>query len=603
MNAEIKCKPNSLDLKEKMILYKNNIINIVLNCFKKKFHIRKFEIKIIDMLTFCILFLLQIEHSYAHNNGIYQSYAVSSELPIASEIGVKIMERGGNAVDAAIGICIAIGIENAFSSGIGGGGFALVKKRGESEPAYMLDFREKSGENFVLSDYIKNPEKTSVGGAAVAIPSEVRGLKHLHDKMGKLPWSKLFTECIELCKNFRVSKEIKKRIERHKEFILKDRGLSEIYSRNGVLLSEGDYIERKNYMKTLEIISKDPESFYVGDLSKHMIKSINSNGGNVTERDFENVQPVERKVITEKYKDYNVYTTSLPSSGALVIKALKLLERYDLVEIYKTSKKNNKARHIHLLVEILKFVMSQRGIMGDPKYLPAFNTVTEDLFGKTNLDIIFKKLNTEKTLKFEEYNVNEFNVVDHGTTHINVVDKDGLAVALTSTINLEWGAKFMDPITGIIFNNQIDDFYFPKSFDENSRVANIAGPNKIPLSSIAPVILENKEEMILLGAAGGIRIPTSIIEVLFWLSLDFDLKQAIDKPRLHHQLDPNVLYVEWSEDAKVQEYLRSLGHKVETSNTNSIFTSVQGIKIDYKNNKKRIHAVSDKRKGGMTAGK
>lgn len=556
------------------------------------------------MFTFCILLLLHFTEpvTIGNSSGLYQKYAVSSELPEASKIGVKILEKGGNAVDAAIGVCIAVGIVNAFSSGIGGGGFALVKKKGENEIAYTLDFREKSGEHFIIEDYIKDKNKRVIGGSAVGVPAEIRGLKHLHDKFGKIPWKDLFIDCIELCKGFVVSKELKKRLERHESHILNDAGLKEIYSKNGILLREGDIVKRLNYMKTLELVSKDPELFYKGSIAKSLINSIKKNGGHLTENDFLNVRPIERKVISEKYKNYTVYTTPLPSSGTLVIAALKLLEKYSLDDFYNQNSEK-KARHVHLLVEILKFVMARRGELGDPRYLPIFNTIAEDLYSQKNIDKIYKKLNIEKTLKIEEYNVNKYNVTDSGTTHINVIDQDGLAISLTSTINLEWGAKFMDPETGIILNNQIDDFYFPELVNEDRKVPNIAGPNKIPLSSASPIILENQSEMLILGAAGGIRIPTSIIEVLFWLSLDLDLKSAIEKPRLHHQLDPNILYVEWSENNSVMEYLKSLGHVVEVSSTNSIFTSVQGIIARYNKDNVSILAVSDPRKGGQPAGK
>lgn len=582
--------------------YKQDLSGKVFRCFKNIYYMKKTNNLIFEMLLFLLLIFLQVVQLTFNNQEYYTNFAVSSELPQASEIGLKLLNRGGNAIDAAIATCIAVGIVNAFSSGLGGGGFVLIKKKGLDEEPFMLDFRERAGENFKLNEYINNKTASSLGGTAVGVPAEIKGLFHIHKKFGRLPWKDLFKECIELCKGFSVTKELEKRLIRHNFEILKDPGLREIYSKNGQVLKEGDIVVRENYMRTLKILANNPNDFYQGEIAEALLESINKNGGNITKKDFLNVKPIQRTVIVDKFKDYKVYATSLPSSGVLVVEALKLLEFFDIKKIFEDSKKNNSYQHIHILVEILKFVMARRGELGDPDFLPNHEEVVKHLLSKENLTNIYKKIDVNSTLGFNQYNVDKTNVVDGGTTHINVVDTDGMIVSLTSTINLEWGAKFMDPVTGIILNNQIDDFYFPKDPNADLSSPNIGKPEKIPLSSASPLILEKDNELIVLGAAGGIRIPTSIIEVVFWISLGFSLREAIEKPRLHHQLDPHVLFVEYSESPDVIKYLEKLKHTVKISETNSIFTSVQGIQINYRLSSKNIYAISDHRKGGRAAG-
>ncbi|EQB61169.1 gamma glutamyl transpeptidase [Vairimorpha apis BRL 01] len=248
--------------------------------------------------------------------------------------------------------------------------------------------------------------------------------------------------------------------------------------------------------------------------------------------------------------------------------------------------------------------MKDRGKLGDPKFLKHYQETLEDIKNLKHIEILKKKIKIDKVLTEQDYISNKFNVIDSGTTHINVIDSNDLITTITSTVNLEFGAKIMDPVTGIILNNQMDDFYYPDNINilqEVSNVPNLARAKQIPLSSAAPVILENNDEAIILGAAGGIRIPTSIIEVIFWLTLGFNLDDAINKPRFHHQSSPNVVYVESSEKASVINYLKNLGHVLEVSITNTVFTSVQGIIVKGFSNK-IIHAVSDVRKGGKSAG-
>ncbi|KAF9762126.1 Glutathione hydrolase proenzyme 2 [Nosema granulosis] len=535
----------------------------------------------------------------------YRKHAVSSEVPIASDVGLKILKMGGNAVDAAIATCIVVGVVNSFSSGLGGGGFMLIKKIGNKQSATMIDFRETAPSNLSVDLLSRDSILSKEGGLAVGIPGEIKGLSYAHKKFGKLPWNVIIRECINVANGFTVTHELQKRLEKFESHVKKDRGMSEIYTINGKLVKKGDFIGRPNLSKTLEVLAENPEDFYSGKIAEFLVQAINENGGNITIEDFKNYKVKEGQVLKGKYKNYDVYTTGLPSSGVLVLLALNILDKFSLNDLSKNEQFNDYT-HVHLLVEIFKFIMAKRGRLGDPVFNKDFRSTIDFLLSDTLASDIYKTINLNSTLPKNDYKADLFNKPDSGTTHVNVVDKDGLVVSLTSTINLEFGAKFMDYNTGIILNNEIDDFYIPNvenSYNLNQTFRNIVSPNKAPLSSAAPIILENKNETLALGAAGGIRIPTSIIEVIFYMSLNNSLRQSINKPRMHHQMDPDILYIEQNERPEIIEFLRRKNHKIEVSKTNTVFTSVQGIiQRSLKDGSKLIDAVSDYRKNGSPAG-
>ncbi|EOB15336.1 Gamma-glutamyltranspeptidase 1, partial [Nosema bombycis CQ1] len=506
------------------------------------------------------------DNSKRYSN-IFHKHAISSEVPIASDTGLKILQMGGNAVDAAIATCICVGIVNSFSSGLGGGGFMLIKKMGDENSSTMIDFREKAPGKLDVAKLSQDTILSKVGGLAVGIPGEIKGLYHAHSKYGHLKWKEIISECIEVANHFEVTEELHKRLKKFETLVRDDEGLSEVYIKDGEVVGAGEFIGRHNLAKTLEVLAEDPGEFYSGKIANCLIRSINNKGGSVSSEDFEGYEIKEHDTVKGRYGDFSVYTTGLPSSGILVLLAFNILDKFDLKELIKNESEHT---HLHVLVEIFKFVMAKRGSLGDPEFNKNIQEILDELLSDNLASAIYKKINFDTTLPIENYEVEDYNKIDAGTTHINVVDKDGLVVSLTSTINLEFGAKFMDPVTGIILNNQIDDIIF---------------------------------QMFRIRAAGGIRIPTSIIEVIFFMSLGYSLKDSINQPRMHHQLDPDVVYIEEKESPEVVESLKLRNHNVQKSKTNTAFTSVQGILVQFKDDgEKYIDAVSDYRKNGKSAG-
>ncbi|KAG0442643.1 Glutathione hydrolase proenzyme 1 [Dictyocoela muelleri] len=540
--------------------------------------------------------------------------AVSTESPICSKMGIEILKEGGNAVDTAITCAICVGIVNSFSSGIGGGGFMVIKginkidnekpengnKGDDKEDTEIIDFRETAPEKIRVKDF-KSSINSQKGGLSVGVPGEIKGFYYAHKKYGKLPWKKLYEKNIFLAKNFRVTDQLYQRLKKLQKYVLADPGLSEIYSKNGEIVKEGDTISRENLSKTLKIISENPMDFYEGEIADKIIKSVNEHGGKFKKEDLLNYKPKNRKVIEGTYKNFKVITAGLPSGGLFVVQALNILENFNLNGLKEIGERTNTFPHYHLLVETFKFIAAKRGLYGDPDFIN--EDFIDEIVSKENAKLIAQKIDFNRTLPVNKYEPVDFQE-DHGTTHLNVIDKNNMIVLITSSVNLEFGGKFMDTETGIIFNDVIDDFYIPNvknAYGLEKMSANKIEPLKRPFSSASPIILMNDDEILALGAAGGTRIPTSVVGVIFHLVLGKTLNEAIMEPRIHHQLLPNFVFIENTIDPEIRRYLEELGHKVKVSKRNTVFTSVQGLHVKLKGTRK-IQVFSDVRKGGLSDG-
>lgn len=514
---------------------------------------------------------------------VYKTCAVTTEVPMCSQLGVEILKLGGNAMDAAIASTICVGIINSFSSGIGGGGFLLLRKPTPNGDIFdMIDFRETAPKNILESKLQEKQDITKIGGQVVAVPGEIKGLHLAHKKFGKLPWAKLFEKNIEIAKEFVASDQLCRRLKKLQQYIFNDEGLRNTYTRNGRLIEAGEkYIEL--ITRTLQAIADDPESFYSGHIANSIVKCVQEKGGSMTKEDLMDYKAVTRDVIQGNYRDFTVFTTNLPTSGVFIIQALNIMEKFDLREIAKVGIETSQYPHYHLLIEIFKFMAARRGELSDPDFLVGWERKVTEIISDEYAKTIVEKIDFNSVLSPEEYGREFDSVDDHGTTHLNVIDEDEMVVMVTSTINLEFGAKFMDPETGIIFNDEMDDFYVANvqgAFDLDKMEMNRVKPGKRPFSSAAPVLMINNKEIIAIGAAGGTRIPTSIFSVIFHLILGKTLREAIMESRIHDQLVPAYTYVESNLDNHIRDYLRSLGHNVAVSSQNSIFTSVQGIRLE-----------------------
>ncbi|PVU85294.1 hypothetical protein BB561_006962 [Smittium simulii] len=479
--------------------------------------------------------------------------AVAADEKRCSVIGLNVLKDGGSAVDAGIATGICLGLLNGYASGIGGGGFMLVRlPDGKSE---LIDFREQAPEKATELMYKNNMTQATVGGLAIGVPGELRGYELAHKIHGRLPWKRLIEPTIRLARDgFAIGKMLAYNLKRYDYIVNSTVGFKDVFlNPDGSVKKEGDMAKRINFANTLQRVADEgANAFYASDLSEIMASWIQKTGGIITAQDFCNYTPKIRKAAVFDYHGRKIITGSPPTSGTIVGFTFNIIEGYDFKD------KAKKPTNIHRFVEALKFAFSQRTRIADPDFSNVTETF-ENQLSKSFAEATRKNITDDTTHPFEYYNP-EYDLEDNGTTHVSVIDKDGMAVSLTSTINLTFGSKVMDPSTGVIFNNEMDDFSTP-------------------------------------GASGGSKIITSTAQVLLnVLEFGKNLKEAIDDSRLHHQLLPNVLSVEPNYSKEMRDIFVAKGHEVkEMSFGESV---VQGIRIIENG---IIHAVSDGRKYGVPA--
>ncbi|GAN07139.1 gamma-glutamyltranspeptidase [Mucor ambiguus] len=517
--------------------------------------------------------------------------AVAVENEQCSQVGLDVLKDGGTAVDSAIASALCIGVINSFATGIGGGGFMLIRDaNGEYE---FIDFRETAPSASTEAMYALNGTLSQIGGLAVSVPGEIRGFEMAHEKHGKLPWSRLFRDSIDIARNGFVTNDLMyKRLKASQNWILNSAEWMEVFAPNGSIAQPGDIIKRPTLATTLETIANQgADAFYTGFIAESIVNTTVSNGGIITVDDLKNYKALSRPVISTTYRNHKIFTTSAPTSGPVLLNILNLVEPYNFAKDGGRTTLN-----MHRLVEAFKFGYAARTEMGDPAFT-AIEERVKELISKEWADL-------NKTHGPEYYEPRFEGNEPHGTMHLSVVDKDNGAVALTSTVNLIFGSRIMDPATGIILNDQQDDFSsagISNAFGFSPSAANFVAPGKRPLSSVTDTIIEAADGQLkmVVGASGGSEIITATVNTII-NALDFsmDLYDAVGLPRIHHQLLPNQIGIEPGFDARIAEGLSKLGHETYTLDAQGIFSAVQAI-IRFSNGS--LDAASDPRKFGLAA--
>ncbi|KAF3912775.1 Gamma-glutamyltranspeptidase [Dactylellina cionopaga] len=512
-------------------------------------------------------------HSLPTLQGRYQQEdvngAVASETDICSKIGINLMRQGGNAADAMVGTAICVGTVGMYHTGIGGGGFMLIRsEKGEYE---FVDFREMAPAAAYEDMFVNKTELSMYGGLASGVPGELRGLEYLHTKYGKLRWQKLIEPSIRLARyGFYVNKDHVKYFKMAQDmagrkFLTEDPSWALDFAPNGTLVGAGDIMYRKRFADTLETIANEGAgAFYEGKLANLMVQNLQRDGGIMTLQDLKNYTVAIRKPAHSTYRGYKLWGTSAPSSGAVTQAVLKVLEGYE--GMGDPAKRNEST---HALVEAMRFGYAMRAELGDPLYVDGLDAYQESMLTEATAAEIRSKINFQRTLNVSEYNPKGLESLDTpGTAQMSSADNNGLAISLTSTINLLFGSAVMDPVTGVIMNNEMNDFSIPGSSNAFGYIpspANFIKPFKRPLSSTTPTIIEDSQGKLYLvvGAAGGSRIISATIQNIHNVIDRGDtVAQALARPRVHDQLTPNVCNLEYSYDNGTAEYLRSLGHNI-----------------------------------------
>ncbi|KAF2197770.1 gamma-glutamyltranspeptidase [Delitschia confertaspora ATCC 74209] len=511
-----------------------------------------------------------LHYGYGENLPPGHLGAVASESDICSQIGIELLKEGGTAADAMVGTVFCVGVVGMYHSGIGGGGFMLV--RDAKDQYEFIDFRETAPAAAFEDMYKNNVNASIYGGLASGIPGEIRGLSHLHKKHGRLPWHKVVLPAARVARHgFPVTQDLVNYMSSATSnytdnFLVNDPQFAVDFAPHGHLLTLNQTITRKRYANTLEKIAIfGPDAFYEGPIAEATIRALRKNNGTMTLQDLKNYSVAIRKPSQITYKGYKLTACSAPSGGEVALSALKIMEGYA-----ETGRREMVNLTTHRLDEAMRFAYGARTNLGDPGFVEGIDGYQDDMISEAFAKEIRSKINDTRTFDVSYYDPKGIESLETpGTSHIVTADHTGLSITLTTTINLLFGSRLVVPETGVIMNNEMNDFSIPNTTNAFGYIpspANFIRPGKRPLSSISPMIvthLGNGTLFATIGAAGGSRIITATIQnALHLVSYNRTIKEALAQPRMHDQLVPATVSFEYGYDNSTTAYMKSLGANV-----------------------------------------
>lgn len=512
------------------------------------------------------LFLFTSFFSFCQTGVVSSKAMVVSAREEASQIGVEIMKKGGNAFDAMVATELALAVSYPYAGNISGGGFMVYRLNNGETGA--LDYREKAPMKASKDMYLDAngnviPNLSVNGALSVGVPGTIAGIFAVHEKFGKLPIEEIMKPVIVLAKKGVVVTEKQlKQINDNKQDIIKISGNETLYSKN---YKVGDTIKYNAIAETLlRIMKNGKDEFYKGETAQKIVTFIQQNGGIISMEDLDKYEAKWRTPIRFKYKDLEVISMSPPSSGGIT-----LAQIMTMISPYKISKfKHNSEKYIQLLVEAERRAYADRNyFLGDPDFV---KIPKNEMLDKTYLSNRMKSLNWEKATKSSEVSHGEISISESNeTTHYSIIDSDGNAVSVTTTLNGAYGSKLYSNELGFFFNNQMDDFSakpgLPNSYGLIGEEANSIAPQKRMLSSMTPTIVEkNGKLFMVLGTPGGSTIITSVLQtILNVYEHRMEMQEAVNAPRFHHQWLPDeILFEPIKFEPTILENLSKKGYNI-----------------------------------------
>lgn len=499
---------------------------------------------------------------------------VVSAHPLASQAGLEILRLGGNAVDAAVATTFAISVVEPFSAGIGGGGFLLLHQANKTEMK-ALDFREraplKATKNMYLDAQGKVRPNLSIDGyLSVGVPGTVAGLYQVHRQYGKLPWAKLVAPSIKYAQEgFVVTERFVGAVESRKKLILSNQAARQVFTRNGTMYAAGDKLIQRDLAKTLQQIATEPQSFYTGNIAQAIAKDMATNGGLVTLEDLKTYKPIWRTPVCGTFQKARICSMPPPSSGGVhLLQILNLIGDTDL-----KAKGWHNPDVLHLMVEAMRIAYADRSeYLGDPDFVkvPVQQLISPEYAAKRRQEIRVNATPSTRVKPVDKATLERFTKAESpDTSHLTVVDEQRNAVSLTFTVNYGFGSGVVTPGTGILLNDEMDDFAaapgVPNAYGLIGGDANAIAPGKTPLSSMTPTIVtQNNRLKMATGAPGGSTIITTVLQVILGvLSYDMNAGEAVSAPRIHHQWLPDELRIQpFGLDTATIAELKRRGHKI-----------------------------------------
>lgn len=518
----------------------------------------------------------QIKRDDRDGNG--KNGVVSTGKYEASKIGADIIEAGGNAVDAAVAVGFALGVCEPQSSGIGGGGFMLIHSTETGENVFV-DFREPApskaepgmwpvDENGELTDDTK-----WLGGPAVGVPGEVKGLLYALDTYGTMTREEVMNPAIEMAENgYEVSAVLNRDMMEEFEVLTRFEACGDIYLKEGFPYPVGDVIKNPDLAKSLSLIRDNgPDAFYKGAMAEAMVKAVQEAGGILTLEDLANYDIKLRTPVSGTYRGYEILSSPPPSSGGTtIVEILNILENFDI-----KGMGHNSTEHLHTLTEAMKMAYKDRGFFAaDTDFIDVPLT---GMASKEYAKELASQIDPEKAQIFEHGDAWAYESPQ--TTHYSIMDKQGNIVAVTKTINYVFGSGVVPEGYGFIMNDEMDDF------DAEVGTANEVQPGKRPMSSMSPtIILKDGKPVMTIGAPGSQRIISGVAQVISnVIDFDMDIQDAISAPRIHAGSDwttsDETIMIETRIDKDVIEGLKALGHPVLETGDWMDYPCVQAVEM------------------------